>query len=245
MGALPHCAPVSPGLLLATHITIKVTQHHSVGVGKSRSSPLPRKSSIQLAINTEPPRRGTTAGAPLGRRLSPSISPPPAERASQPSGRGRAEETQLHRAGSEHSGPSSGSGAARPAHPPCRGGPGRGQRQLSRLWAPCATPAPPRPPPAAPGVPEGLCPRPASPRPAPAPRPPRPYLEGAPERVEGTVQQQGGPAAAEQPQQLPEQHPSWAGGRGRGLRATWGGSRASRLQRRWLAPIPGARLSQL
>lgn len=104
----------------------------------------------------------------------------------------------------------------------------------------------------------GGVPLPAAPRPGPAAPPPasrmqvragwgRPYLEGAPERVEGTVQQQGGPAAAEQPQQLPEQHPSWAGGRV-GARAPGDlgrGSRASRQQRRWLAPIPGARLSQL
>lgn len=52
------------------------------------------------------------------------------------------------------------------------GGPGRGQRQLSRLWAPCATPAPPRPPPAAPGVPGGSARAPLLPA-RPRPRAPR------------------------------------------------------------------------
>lgn len=101
--------------------------------------------------------------------------------------------------------------------------------------------APHRPPP--PRVRPGALPA-AAPRPLAVPAA-RPYLHGAPERVESTVQQQGGPATAEQPQKLPEQHPSWAGGRGSGLRATWGRSRASRRQRRWLAPIPGAPPSQL
>lgn len=103
---------------------------------------------------------------------------------------------------------------------PSEGGPRRGQQQLSRLGGrlrdhrPATASSPQRR-----GCRRSSARAPLSPAPAPAPPPPaaasglgRPYLEGSPERVEGTVQQQGGPAVAEQPQQLPEQHPSWAGG---------------------------------
>lgn len=262
MGALPHCIPILP-VSLAGHP--HYNQGHTTPQRRSWQKLIqPFTQKILNSIRNQyrkPParhgRRGSPPPLPLSVHLAtyskmrfPTLRPPARRRNSTPSCWDRALRHRVQR---------SGAGTGRPSRTPFfpqhpEGGPCRGQPQPSRLWGrlrdhrPATASSPQRR-----GCRRGSARGPASPPPRPR-RPPRPaaasglgrpYLEGPPERVEGTVQQQGGPAVAEQPQQLPEQHPSWADGRGRGLRATWGGSRASRLQRRWLAPIPGARLSQL
>lgn len=239
MGALPHCIPISPSLSCWPP-TLQSRSHNTSASELAKADSALYQENPQFNSQSVPRTHGTAR--------------PPGLRSAAASLRASCHQQQNalpipptagapKKVNSILLGPSS---ALRGWH--CspvphtqQGGPSPGTATaLPALRLPARPPPRPGLLPAVPGVPEGSARGPASP-----PRPQLPYLEGPPERVEGTVQQQGGPAAAEQPQQLPEQHPSWAGGRGCGLRATWGGSRASRQQRRWLAPIPGARLSQL
>lgn len=240
MGALPHCTPIFPSLSCWPP-TLQSRSHNTSASELAKADSALYPENPQFNSQSIPRthgmarhgRRGSAPPLPLSVHLGtnsktrfPSLRPPARRRKSTPSCWDRVQR--------------SGAGSARPSRTPSEGGPLQGQQSSPVPGLPARPPPRPGLLPAAPGVPEGSARGPASP-----PRPQLPYLQGPPERVEGTVQQQGGPAVAEQPQQLPEQHPSWAGGRGCGLRATWGGSRASRQQRRWLAPIPGARLSQL
>lgn len=147
-----------------------------------------------------------TAGAPLRRCLFPCILPPTAKCASQPSDRRRAEESQLHPAGTEHARTEFSTPglapAARPAHPPSRstqpGGPSPGTATALPARGPPARP-PPRHGllPAVPGVPEGLCPRPRfSPAQAPPPPAPRSCERARAALPGGTPRAGGGHSAA-------------------------------------------------
>lgn len=113
-----------------------------------------------------------------------------------------------------------------PQPEPCRAVPGR------------ATDSPARgPPPAASAAPPGALPV--------APGPLSEALPGRSPRAGGGHSAAAGRASSSGAVPAAPGAASLLGGRGRGLRAIWGRSRASRRHRRWLAPIPGARLSQL
>lgn len=132
MGALPHCTPIFPSLSCWPP-TLQSRSHNTSAseLAKADSALYPENpqfNSQSIPRTHGTARHGTAAGAPLRRCLSPCISAPTAKRASHPSDRRRAEESQLHPAGTQFSAPGL-APLARPAHP-ARGALSRDSRAL-------------------------------------------------------------------------------------------------------------------